>query len=462
MVSEFTFEGAPRFSYGWVNPNHAGAVLASFLPFTWAIVRVASLKRRIWGLVTLGEVVLAIMLALTLSRGALAAWIASIAYFAFFWIKNEKKSLIYFLLPRFALLCCALIFTELGHRSVHVISGDSSVANRIDLWCGGLKLICSSPFEGWGQGRAGIEYMQWFQYPATKVVHFGMVNSYLHVAVESGLPSLLLWIFGLCFPICISLASRAYVSAPGLRILICGNGAGVFAFAVASIFSTLIIIPSVIWVPVAMTLTLIGAVVATGLDGSVLCKSLITSILISSLLVALTWTASCLTAHQSALGIKRHRNKSVQLTSREGKGRKVITLSADDVVLGVYYGKSARELVEQQKDKIGKTIVQRRSVAPTSDVQSDLLILFGSEAANVSNDLAQDTIVVFPSVKIPERPLTRPALIILPEYDEVGFSGQWQHWATLHSIPTQVISGCGQNVTGRLDVIVKAIGDNLK
>lgn len=65
---------------------------------------------------------------------------------------------------------------------------DRSALNRIDLWKGGLELIEASPMRGWGWGQSGASFMHWTQPIGREEGYLSMVNSYLTVAVEAGLP----------------------------------------------------------------------------------------------------------------------------------------------------------------------------------------------------------------------------------------------------------------------------------
>ena len=71
------------------------------------------------------------------------------------------------------------------------VSQDVSAGNRLTLWKGGLQMIATSPLEGWGRGKSGDGFMHWFQPLDANEAYAGMVNSYLHVGVEYGLPVLL-------------------------------------------------------------------------------------------------------------------------------------------------------------------------------------------------------------------------------------------------------------------------------
>jgi len=78
---------------------------------------------------------------------------------------------------------------------------DRSVGNRVELWGGGLKMIAASPWRGWGAGESGRAYLNWFQDLERAERFTTMVNSYLSVAVEYGLPTFSLTLFILCLPV---------------------------------------------------------------------------------------------------------------------------------------------------------------------------------------------------------------------------------------------------------------------
>ena len=69
-------------------------------------------------------------------------------------------------------------------------STDRSVTNRVALWKGGLELMAISPLRGWGWGESGASFMHWTQPVGRAEGYKSMVNSYLTVGVEGGLPVL--------------------------------------------------------------------------------------------------------------------------------------------------------------------------------------------------------------------------------------------------------------------------------
>ena len=78
---------------------------------------------------------------------------------------------------------------------------DRSALNRLDLWKGGLELVAASPLRGWGWGESGAAYMQWTQPLDRTEAYKSMVNSYLTVAVEAGLPVFALLLTGVLTPL---------------------------------------------------------------------------------------------------------------------------------------------------------------------------------------------------------------------------------------------------------------------
>ena len=85
------------------------------------------------------------------------------------------------------LLAATGFFSRIDPRFV---AGDASAGNRLVLWKGGLQMMAAAPWHGWGSGRSGSGFMHWFQPLESTQEYAGMVNSYLHVGVEYGLPVL--------------------------------------------------------------------------------------------------------------------------------------------------------------------------------------------------------------------------------------------------------------------------------
>ena len=199
LEGEFFSGDHLRWNIGWPTPNYAGAFLVTLLALTF----VFSSSRWRWAFL-LAEVGGLFLLAKSYSRGAVVAW--GLAWLfgvvaSHVW-RNPAQRLVW--AARASAMVVMLLAAGFGWSRAEVAKNadvvsttqDGSVVNRLALWRGGLKMIVSAPLTGWGAGESGRAYMNWFQDVDRDEGFTTMVNSYLHVAVEHGLPILVVvgWI----------------------------------------------------------------------------------------------------------------------------------------------------------------------------------------------------------------------------------------------------------------------------
>ncbi len=84
-----------------------------------------------------------------------------------------------------AVVAATAIFLGMGSRSLEAVGEDASVGNRLELWKTALQMTYENP-SGFGAGRSGNEFMQWYQAIDRVEGYRTMVNSYLTFLVERG------------------------------------------------------------------------------------------------------------------------------------------------------------------------------------------------------------------------------------------------------------------------------------
>jgi O-antigen ligase len=200
MEGVYFFGEHLRWNLGWENPNQAGAFVAMVIPWLWAWGRIACRNGAVpvekW-LTLAFEMGLWFLLCKTYSRGALVAvvCVGLLEAGRQFWLakrKNEgaraSRMVNWLRISGVGLILAGTgLFSRIDPRYV---SQDASAGNRLTLWKGGAQMIAASPWEGWGKGESGPGFMHWFQPLDAHESYAGMVNSYLHIGVEYGLPIL--------------------------------------------------------------------------------------------------------------------------------------------------------------------------------------------------------------------------------------------------------------------------------
>lgn len=197
------------------NANIGGSLLALLLPFSVAtLLDTLRRVRRSSGLARLG-LVLALVLAglivavttlglvLTASRGAWAALLGALALAAVYTLTGRlargshlRHGLYLALVLTLALAVGStliLLRPTLVARLLDALPGPSAVGARTDLWRGALTLIRDYPFTGLGHDGFMMAYSTYVMQ-----LHVGFAphahNLFLDLAVEQGLPSLLLFL----------------------------------------------------------------------------------------------------------------------------------------------------------------------------------------------------------------------------------------------------------------------------
>ena len=255
MEGLYYFGEYQRWNFFFVNPNVAGAfvamLIAFIIPFTGILPCKKNKNIRILFLAFLClELTLYFLLAKTYSRGALVALVVSLVLFALLALtaRFKWKSIVAILSVKFCVLAMILFFTGfIGRVSPQFLSQDGSVGARTQLWGGGLRLIAANPANGWGIDNSGSAYMNWMQEFDDDRRYQGMVNSYMHVSIERGLPVLLLVLAALLAPAIYG--ASVYIS-PHVRFLntvVCACSICIVAFLVCNIFSTLWVFPELWW-----------------------------------------------------------------------------------------------------------------------------------------------------------------------------------------------------------------------
>lgn len=197
------------------NANIGGSLLALLLPFSAAALldtlgrlrRSSGAARLAWVLLLLAALLIlavtSLGLVLTASRGAWAALLGALALAILYTLTgclargSHLRHGLYLALVLLLLLASAaaviLLRPALVARLLDALPGPSAVGARTDLWRGALILIRDYPFTGLGHDGFMMAYSTYVMQ-----LHVGFAphahNLFLDLAVEQGLPSLLLFL----------------------------------------------------------------------------------------------------------------------------------------------------------------------------------------------------------------------------------------------------------------------------
>jgi hypothetical protein len=202
-MRDYFFEGQVRLDWGFGNPNVTGALIAMLMIGAWVFA--------FWGrwgfwLSLVINVALGVFLVQTYSRGGLVALVVGLAPLV--WIARRPWS-------KARLIGVALALLVLGgyawqERATHryakgIVTEDGSVANRWLIYRMAPRMICDAP-EGWGWGRSGDAFRQWYQPTGRLENYTHLISTHATWLVEWGWPLraayLLAWaaVLALCWP----------------------------------------------------------------------------------------------------------------------------------------------------------------------------------------------------------------------------------------------------------------------
>ena len=238
-----------RMDWGFGNPNKTAAFIALTIIFSWLL---AYLHRKgFWAALTLFTG-FGVCLLLTQSRGGLVgATIGCLIVLA--WVPRPysriRTSAVAF--ACLALFIFSFFIKPAPHMVKGVVSADRSVENRLLIWKEVPAMIHDAP-HGWGLGKSGEAYRQWYQPVSRGEGYRTLVNSHFTWLVEFGWSGrilyLLFWIS--CFIILWPSPNYDWFSIP----------LGVWsAFGICSFFSSVAEAPLIWLIPIlALTAVLLA------------------------------------------------------------------------------------------------------------------------------------------------------------------------------------------------------------
>ncbi len=458
--ADFLYAGQPRWNLGWATPNYAGAFLVTLVVLGWVL----SPRARGWcgwWLLGLGaEGALYFLLAKTYSRGAWVALGCAAVYFIAVMGFAQLKQTWRIWMMRLVLCVGCVVGTGLVARlSPGYMGGDGATLNRLELWRGGLRMCAAAPLQGWGAGESGRAYMNWFQDVDRSEGYTTMVNSYLHVGVEQGLPTLA-GVMGVLF-VLLALswwltrndrgfgAGRETMVGGGKRAdgalgitrpaLLAAVGASLVAWSVANAFTTLWIEPKLWFVPGLAVLIILGAAVQVRLTPALwvwVCRS---GLVGAGVMAGMVWMAGVwLSAGDSLVVCPQAKGAiSVQSKGKRAETETVWHVWPDSAVLGPTPGKEQRRWVEASAVPLSLLVHradEAESVEGSIGAGPHGMVLFGRQVERLAQSGVENfkrVWLVHPLGAPPRRAIKVPgeARLVLPTVDEAGNGPAWRAWA---------------------------------
>lgn len=434
-----------RWNLGFSNPNIAGAFIAVLIAFLSPITAVwpkCKSVRFVFVLCFGAELILWFLLGKTYSRGAfVAAVMCTLVCSVFFLLcRASKRNNIFRSLAIKAVLITIVILPTgfFARISPDYVKGDASISARTTLWQGGMKMISQAPLRGWGYGKSGEEYINWYQDLDDEREYAGMVNGYLLIATECGLPVLFFILLLFLFPI--SLGFISYRQLYGLPL--CG-ALGLLAFLIANLFSSLWVFKIFLWLITPIYI----------LAGAYACRLQFKELLrIFSYMLVASFSI-CLLVYSVSLYYSDNRITKFADYVRLNPGGfskniKKIAIFTDDSVLGKYYGKTIHNAKNEIADMSIDVFSGADGITCAKYAKYDTIILCGQMVRLLeSGSFNAGGIIAVNPVGFPKYGLAGLSLIYLPTFDRFNQNVHWLHYAKKMALPYVFIEHSAQQIS---------------
>ncbi len=457
---EYFYGETLRWSFGFENPNKAAVLFACAMPLLWCLWQLSWKMRSNWLkipalLVTAGGLLGAwYCLIMTYSRGGLVAAVVALVYLVGWALirarKAEaswKRSNVWLSLLLIAALAGATMWNGLGSRSTKALGNDASVGNRVELWNSALQMAAEN-VHGFGTGKSGEQYMQWYQPLDRQQGYRTMVNSYLTFLVEQGW----LWSGAVLLGFVLFWVWTRPRNGEAVTIALRGS---ILAFLVAGVFSTTME-DWRLWIfPAACSVILVTLVVskrkrmerthllATGGGVLAVCVALF----------ALGYLKSSRDPLKREFGGDPD-SRSVTSLAPAAPVNRSIGFIVDEVVMGDQYARLLRELALGANVKI-------LLGARTKDADR---ILCAGKSVHFHDRFSQKPLLLLAPEKILAGELSllatrsEPAEVLLPEIDEDGRVGFWEEvteGALAAKFQKIALSGVGNRVDWAWEQVIE-------
>lgn len=201
---DFYYLGNWRMDWGLGNPNKTACLIACLLVAVWTVPLLW--KRGFWPTLAVFTA-LCWCLVETYSRGGMLAFLAGMGVLLLWtprpWPTARWMGVVasVWVLGGFVLYAKAQMRYGQG-----LFSEDQSITHRLVIWRHVPEMMAAAPW-GWGFGKAGDSYTQWYQPFGESLNYLNLVNSHFTWMVEAGWLGSVLYLFGwmavllFCWPV---------------------------------------------------------------------------------------------------------------------------------------------------------------------------------------------------------------------------------------------------------------------
>ena len=274
-------------------------------------------------------------------------------------------------------------------------------------------MVAQAPVYGWGVDKSGEEYINWYQDFSDERKYAGMVNSYLHVAVERGLPALFAALSILAFLFFADF--RLWRKNGDLFAL--ALGLALLSLCVSNIFSTLWIVSSIRYT--GITVAAVSVIYAIFKGRKILAFAKIAILSIASA------ASICLCLYLAGLAlqpkfISKH-SDHITLTPDRPTDKRIAVI-ADKDTFGEYFGKTLRNTYVKAKPE---TVLDIYYEIPENAEVYDKFIVTGKFAHTFQPPTSAKIVYINPIGNPPPPSGLTNATIYLPRFDIYNQNTKW-------------------------------------
>nr|DAH48329.1 MAG TPA: rod shape determining protein [Caudoviricetes sp.] len=274
-------------------------------------------------------------------------------------------------------------------------------------------MVAQAPVCGWGVDKSGEEYINWYQDFSDERKYAGMVNSYLLVAVERGLPALFAALSILAF---LLFADFRLWQKNG-DLLALALGLALLSLCVSNVFSTLWIVSSIRYT--GTTIAAVSVIYAIFKGRKILAFAKI------SILSIVSAASICMCLYLAGLALKpkfisKHSDHITLVPNKPTDKR--IAVIADKDTFGKYFGKTLRKAYVKTNPE---TVLDIYCEIPKNAEGYGKFIVTGKFAQIFQPPISAKIVYINPIGNPPPPSGLTNATIYLPRFDIYNQNTKW-------------------------------------
>jgi hypothetical protein len=429
---DFYYHGAWRMDWGFGNPNKTAVLITCLMLAVWLVA--CFWRRGFWFALPVSTA-LGYCLVHTYSRGGMLALLAGLVILLKWaprpWSKTRAIAAVA------AIWIVALFIVQAKAESRYdrgLFSDDQSINSRFVVWKHFPEMLAAAPW-GWGCGRAGDAYTQWYQPANQSINYLNLLNSHFNGMAEGG------WVFSLFYMA--SWIAVILLCWPEREWTMSGVPLAVWtAFGVGGFFSQ---VEDSIWLWV-LPLLFLGFVMCVRTQRKTwpAWRSVAVGGLVSACIVAGVVGVGCAMA---TLPIKAE-NSTVMI----GHGANKALIYIDRDVMGKLYGHTLRRfLAESGVNLSGKAYIVTETSQYPAPMDVSQIIVSGRmvQSVRIPSDLQQSGRLIlinpacFPEEMRWDQPGTAKMRVYFGEYAQNSSRSSWETCAGVRYL---MIAGAGDFV----------------